>query len=86
MAAALHRKPARLPEQVLVNSQQPPRLLIGGASHHHAIDMLEMIRRLLDAGDAAVEQDGKPRMRSLEPVDATIVERRNLAVLTRDSP
>src|SRR5262245_43550512 len=48
--------------------------------------MLEMLRGLLNAVDAAIEDDRKPRMRGLEPVDATVVERRNLTVLARREP
>src|SRR5262249_30785015 len=75
-----------LTEPLRIDSQQPPRLLIGGAPHHHAVEMAKMLRGLLDAGDAAIEHDGELWMPSLEPVDATIIERRNLAVLGRRKP
>src|SRR6185312_12849474 len=46
-----------LAEQKPIDRQQTPRLLIGGAAHHHAIDMLELFERLLECGDAAIEDD-----------------------------
>src|SRR5262245_14353674 len=63
-----------LTEQLRIDSQQPPRFLIGGTPHHHPVEMFEMLGRSFDAQDTAVEHDGKPGMRSLEPVDARIVE------------
>src|SRR5215467_9594731 len=60
-------------KQLWINGEQPPGLLIGRAAHHHAIEMVEMLRGLLNTADAAIEHDRKPRMRGLEPVDAAIV-------------
>ncbi len=40
---------ASSPNTIGIDREQPPRLLIGRASHHHAIDMREMRARLLDA-------------------------------------
>ena len=65
---------------------QPPRLLIGGAAHHHAVDVLEMARGLLDARDAAIDRDVQRRIGALEPIDAVVVERRDIAVLARREP
>src|SRR5579864_9667427 len=70
-----------LTEHLRIDREQPPRLLIGGAAHHDAIDVVQVIKPLLDAGDAAVEHDREPRMLSLEPVDARVIERRHFAVL-----
>ena len=42
-----------------------------------------MRQRVLDAADAAVENDGEARVRGLQPIDAPIIERRHLAVLLR---
>ena len=66
-----------------IDGEEPPRLLIGGAAHHHAVDMVQMRKRRLDAADAAVENDGEPRMRAFEPIDAIVIERRNFAVFLR---
>ncbi len=54
-----------LAEHQRIDRDQPPRLLIGGAAHHHAVDMSKMRKRLLDAANAAVENDGEARMRAL---------------------
>ena len=73
-----------LAEQQRIDRQQPPRLLIGGAAHHHAVDMREMRLRLLDAGDAAIDARSADRgCARLEPVDAIVIERRDVAVLAR---
>ena len=45
--------------------------------------MAEMRPRLLECGDAAVDDDLELRAVALEAVDARMVERRNLAVLLR---
>ncbi len=69
-----------------VDREQPPRLLVGGAPHHHAVDMRQVRRRLVEIGDAAVDRDGKRRAPGLQPIDAVIIERRNVAVLARREP
>src|SRR3984957_16343318 len=73
----------RLSEHQRIDRDQPPRLLIGGAAHHDAVEVLQMLKRLLDAGDTAVEHDGELRMLRLEPVDARVIERRHFAILFR---
>ena len=40
-----------LAEQQRVDVEQPPRLLIGGAAHHDAIDLSQMSQRLFDAAE-----------------------------------
>src|SRR3984885_1461565 len=67
-----------LAEHQRIDRDQPPRLLIGGAAHHDAIDPGKMRNRLLDAANAAIENDGEPRMCALEPIDAIVIERRHL--------
>ena len=52
-------------EDQRIDGDEPPRLLIGSAAHHHAIDMLQMRKCRFDAADAAVEDHRKPRMRAL---------------------
>ena len=43
--------------------------------------MLQVLESLLHGGDAAVEGDGEIRVILLDPIDAGIIERRDLAVL-----
>src|ERR1700733_7373778 len=69
-------KACRFAEDQRIDRDKTPWLLISGTAQHHAIDMRKMRQRLLDAADAAVEHDGKPRMRALEPIDALVIERR----------
>ena len=83
----LRRREARgLAEQHRIDGQQPPRLLIGGAPHHHAVDAGEMRERLVEIRDAAVEHDLESGMGGLEPIDAGVIERRDVAVLARREP
>jgi hypothetical protein len=77
------RKARRLIEQHRVDGQKPPRLLIGGPPHHNAIEPRAMRQRLIEIGDAAVEHDAKTGMRRFEPIDAGIIERRDIPVLAR---
>ena len=42
-----------------------------------------MLLRLLDAADAAIDDDGHIRQRGLQPIDAAVIERRDVAVLLR---
>ena len=80
----LHRGVRRgLAEQLGIDRQQPPRLLIGRPPQHHAIDMVEMRLRLGKAGDAAIDDDGHVGQRGLQPVDPVVVERRDVAVFLR---
>ena len=51
------RERRRLAEDQGIDRHQPPRLLIGGAPHHHAVDAAEERCRLLDGRNAAVEHD-----------------------------
>ena len=44
-------------EDQRIDGDKPPRLLIGGAAHHDAVDMSQMRKRRFDAADAAVEND-----------------------------
>ena len=73
----------RLAKQFGIDREQPPRLLIGGAPQHDTVDMGEMLLRLRDAADAAIDDDGDIRQRCLQPIDAVVVERRDIAVLLR---
>ena len=80
----LHGRVRRgLAEQFGIDRQQPPRLLIGGAPQHDAIDMSEMRLRLVEAGDAAIDDDGHIGHRGLQPIDPVVVERRDVAIFLR---
>src|SRR5262249_49297935 len=72
-----------LTEQRRIDGQEPPRLLIGGSPHHHAIDAAKVRGRLLEARYAAIEHDTKVGMRGFEPIDAGIIEWGDVAVLSR---
>src|SRR5262249_18995362 len=48
-----------------------------------AIEASQVLQRLIDVRDAAIEHDRKTRMRGFEPVDASIIERRDVAILPR---
>src|SRR5260370_41113241 len=66
-------KRARLAKQDMVDLQQPPWLLIGGAPHHDPIDAREMVGRLGKICDAAIEHDRQLGMRKLETKDAIVI-------------
>ena len=72
-----------LAEQQWIDLQETPRLLIGGAPHHDAIEVREMGPGLIEIDHAAIDHDGKTAMRRLEAVDAGVVERRDIPVLAR---
>mgnify|MGYP000947774910 CR=1 FL=1 len=74
---------ALLREQHRIDIEETPRLAIGGAPHHHAIDAADKRGSLRNRGDPAVEHDGERRETAFEPVDALVVERRHVAVLAR---
>src|SRR5262245_46986444 len=46
-------------EELGVDPQKPPGLLIGGPPDHNAIQALDLFLRLLETGKAAVENDLK---------------------------
>src|SRR5262249_13398139 len=66
-----------------IAGQQPPRVLVGGTSHHHAIDRPQVLQRLIDVRDAAIEHDIKIGMRGFEAVDARVIEWRDVTILAR---
>ena len=80
------RKGRRLYKNLGVDGQQPPRLLIGRASQHDAIDMSEMVLCFRNAGDAAIDDDGHVGQRPLQPIDPVVVERRDVAIFSRRQP
>ncbi len=66
--------------------QKPPRLLIGRAAHHHAIDVREVRAACSTLAMPPLMRDVQSRMRALEAVDAIVVERRDIAVFPRREP
>ena len=70
-------------EDPAVGLMQDPRRMVGGAAQHHPVDVGQLGRGRGDCLDAAVDDDGEFRMVMFQPVDALIVERRNLAVFLR---
>ena len=59
-----------LAEEQRIDGEQPPRLLIGGAAHHHAVDVREMLPRACSTlAMPPLSTIGKIRMRGLEPID-----------------
>ena len=83
----LQRRERRgLAEQHGIDRQQAPRLLIGGAAHHHAVERADVLPRLFDTGDAAIEHDAKIGVRGFQPMHDLIVERRHLAIFLRRQP
>src|ERR1700733_2337079 len=66
-------------ENKRIDGDEPPRLLIGGAAHHHAVDPTEMRKRRLDPANAAVKNDSQAGMRTFESIDATQNESRKFA-------
>ena len=80
----LRRCQARgLAKQQRIHGEKPPRLLVRRPPHHQAIDAVEVRQYLVKARDATVEHDAKIRMRGFEPIDAGIIERRDIPVLAR---
>src|SRR6516225_5381553 len=73
-------KKRRLAEQHRIDGQQTPRVLVGGASHHHPIEAPQVLQRLIDVRDATIEHDCKTRMRGSESVDARVIEWRDVAI------
>src|SRR6266446_1474220 len=55
------RTRCRLTKHQRIDAKEAPRLAISGPSHHDAVDRAEVIERLFEAGDAAVENDREAR-------------------------
>ena len=62
------------------------RHLVSGPAEHDAVDVLQVLLRLIERTDAAVDHNGELGMGRLEAVDAIIVKRRHIAVLLRREP
>ena len=84
LKCVLHRgERGCLAEQFGIDVEQTPRLLIGGAAQHDAIDMSKVRPRLCKTADATVDDDGHVRHRRLQPIDPVVVERRDVAIFLR---
>ena len=77
------RRRRAVAENLAVGGGQHIRVLIGRAADHHAVHMFEMAARLVQTGDAAIDDHFQRRPVALETVDALVVQRRDLAVLLR---
>ena len=53
--------------QRIVEPVQHIRVVIGDATEHHAIGVFEMLQRIGDAGDAAIQQHHQIGALALEP-------------------
>ena len=58
-------------------------VVIGGAAEHHAVHVFQVLARLIEIGNAAIDADEDARIFPFHARDEFIVERRNLAVLLR---
>jgi len=76
----------RLAEQLAIDVKQSPWILIGGASQHHAVDVVKMAPSLAEAGDAAIDDNRQFRQSGLQPIDPVVVERRTSRFSFGDSP
>ena len=70
-------------EQPLIHLREHIGVLIGGAPEHDAIDMRQMLARLAERPDAAIDDDGEVRPPRLHAIHPVIVDRRHVAVLFR---
>ena len=68
------------PVQTAVDIGEQPGVVIGSPAQHHPVDMLKMRLGLVEICDAAIDADVEVRQALLQPVDADVVERRNIAV------
>jgi len=74
---------ARRGEEALVPAGEVPRLVIGGAADHDAIDAAEVLLNVVGAADTAVGNECERREVLLERGDDVVPQRRQLAVLLR---
>ena len=64
-----------------VGIAQEPRVLVGFATDHYAIEVLQLLFDLVERLDAAVDADVQVRHLGLEAVDELVMEWRHFAVL-----
>src|SRR5436190_18500003 len=67
----------------LAGIREQPRVVIGRAAEHDAVDLAPLAFNLRTGGDAAVDDDLELREFALQPIDVVVLERRYLAVLLR---
>ena len=67
-------------EEARIHLGQQHRIVIGGAAQHHAVDMAQMLVRLFQRLDAAIDQDGEAGSFVLHAIDQAVIQRRHVAV------
>ena len=85
-AAASRAEASGAPRRTACGStvEQAPRLLVGGAAHHDAVDAGKVRRRLASSVSMPpLSTMGSPGSRALSRYTRRIIERRHLAVLPR---
>ena len=71
----------------LVDAGEHPGILIGRASHHHAVHACINKRlRLVEGGDLSIDQHHRVGKVLLEPKSSLANKRRNLSILLRRQP
>ena len=70
-------------EQSRIEPSDEPRILVGRAADHDAVDVRELRHAVVERHEAAVDHDAQRRKLALQAMHAAVVERRNLAVLLR---
>jgi hypothetical protein len=78
---SLQIRPIRCSVEGVVHRGKDRGRTVGCAADHGAVDMREMLLRLGERGDAAIDADERVRQPGLEPADSPIIERRHLTVL-----
>lgn len=67
--------------QALAQLGQDPRILIGGPTQHHPVDLVEGLQGSVDLDDAAIQHDGQIGETLGQAKNALVVQRWNVAVL-----
>ena len=61
--------------------EEQRRILVGGAPHHHAVDVIEFGAHLRECREAAVEHHGDIGKALFQGMDETVIQGRKFAVL-----
>src|SRR3984893_189724 len=70
-------------EKKRIGIEEQRRVLVGGAPHHHAIDVIEFGAHLGECREAAVEHHGNIGKAPFQGMDESVIQRRKVAVLPR---
>ncbi len=73
-------------EHAPVGVRQQPGRVIRRPADHHAVHVRQVRQRLVEVGNAAVDDDLQLRPQPLQPVHRLVTQRRNLPVLARREP